>query len=247
MHGIEAAMSAGTDAVQGQPRYAVYYRPPEGTPIAALADRWLGRQPEGGDPPAPPPEGLDATAWRGWTEAPRLYGFHATLKPPFKLAKGTSRRNLLDALTLFAEGRARFSSRPLEIRRIGRFLALSTSAPDPALDDLAASCVEAFDRFRRPADNGELARRRARGLTARQEALLERWGYPYVMSEFRFHMTLTGALAPDEIESAEAFLALYFADCLGRALPVVDICLFEQPSAGTPFRMIERFPFRGAA
>jgi hypothetical protein len=28
----------------------------------------------------------------------------------------------------------------------------------------------------------------------RQRNYLDRWGYPYVMEEFRFHMTLTGRL-----------------------------------------------------
>ena len=39
------------------------------------------------------------------------------------------------------------------------------------------------------------------GLTDRQEALLTQWGYPYVMEEFRFHITLTGALDPAHLDA----------------------------------------------
>ena len=73
--------------------------------------------------------------------------------------------------------------------------------------DLAQACVETFEPFRAPLAEEELARRRAVPLSARQEANLERWGYPYVAEDFRFHMTLTARLFGAELSAVEAALA----------------------------------------
>lgn len=226
------------------PRYAIYVRPPESDPLTALADRWLGRSPAGRErADTPPIDGLDPAVWWRWVEAPRTYGFHGTLKPPFRLADGRAVAELETALGAFAATRRPFETAPLEVRRIGRFLALAVA--DPSVDELAAACVERFDGFRRPAAAAELARRRARNLSARQDALLCRWGYPYVMEEFRFHMTLTGALAPDELVRAEGCVADYFARQIGCPLHISDVCLFEQSAPDAPFRMAARLPFGG--
>jgi hypothetical protein len=114
---------------------------------------------------------------------------------------------------------------------------------DSTVEALAAGCVEAFDGFRQPASEEEMARRRATGLSPCQDALLLRWGYPYVMEEFRFHMTLTGPLAEGDLDRAEAVLEDLFAEQFGRRLQVCDICLFEQPGPDAPFRVLSRHPF----
>src|SRR6185369_16300623 len=82
----------------------------------------------------------------------------------------------------------------LRFAMIGHFMALVPDGRFAALDALAADCVRLFDRFRGAPDPAELARRRAAQLSARQEQLLSEWGYPYVMEEFRLHLTLTGGL-----------------------------------------------------
>jgi hypothetical protein len=82
----------------------------------------------------------------------------------------------------------------LEVRRLGGFIAVVPTEPSAALADLAAATVAALDPFRAPPSEAELARRRKARLSDRQEALLMKWGYPYVMEEFRFHLTLTGRL-----------------------------------------------------
>src|SRR3546814_16854276 len=70
---------------------------------------------------------------------------------------------------------------------------ISDWSSDVCSSDLA-DCVRAFDRFRAPPSETALARRRAAGLSARQEANLQAWGYPYVMEDFRLHFTLTGRI-----------------------------------------------------
>ena len=128
----------------------------------------------------------------------------------------------------------------LALAAMGRFLALVPAAPSEALMSLAAASVETLDRFRAPMSDEERARRLAGPLSARQRELLEAWGYPYVFDEFRFHMTLTGAL--DEAGRHDAGRVL--APHLGRInlSPVLDsLCICVQPSPAERFRLLERF------
>lgn len=223
-------------------RFAVYYTPPDGSALADLAARWLGRDAASGaalDRPTLP--GLDPARAEALTESPRFYGFHATLKAPFALAEGTTVADLIAAVDRFAAGRTAVLIPPLRVRTLGRFLALIPSEPAPALDELAAACVRAFDPFRAPPDPAELARRRAANLTAAQHRNLERWGYPYVMEDFRFHMTLTGRI-DDEAERARIAqgLAALFAPVLDGEATVSGLAVFHQPDRETPFRLIHR-------
>ncbi len=133
------------------------------------------------------------------TRAARKYGFHGTLKPPFRLSAGRTVEHLKAALSELAAGLSPASCETLELSVIGRFLALTPRGDMADLQRVAAACVRDLDAFRAPADTRELDRRRKAGLTARQEALLMQWGYPYVMEEFRFHMTLSGWLPKEDI------------------------------------------------
>ena len=136
------------------------------------------------------------------TADPRLYGFHGTLKAPIALADGVTERDLLAAAGNFAVGRRSVIVPSMTLACMSGFMALVPSQPSAELQDLADSCVIEFDEFRQPADEAELARRRAAGLSPRQEELLLRWGYPYVLEEWRFHLTLTGRIGDDGERSA---------------------------------------------
>jgi putative phosphonate metabolism protein len=225
-------------------RYAVYVAPAPSTALAALGRQWLGRDVESGAD-LPPPACINGAAdwWQTITRAPRRYGFHATMKPPFVLAPGRSRDELHDALRELAEATTAFALPPLELTEIGSFLALVPGAPCDALTALADDCVIELDSFRAPPSDAELARRRANSLTERQSLLLERWGYPYVLDEFRFHMTLTDGIAdPAERKRAILLLAEMFAPACREPLQVDDLCLFLQPEPEMPFTLLERMP-----
>ena len=100
-----------------------------------------------------------------------------------------------------------------------------------------------FDAYRAPPDAAELAKRHAAGLTPRQAELLARWGYPYVLDEFRFHLTLTGPIADAaERTRVAGLLRPLVAPLLGQPMPVRELCLFHQPDRAAPFRLIQRFP-----
>jgi putative phosphonate metabolism protein len=225
-------------------RYAIYFAPPADSDLARFGDRWLGRNVEtGASLEQPTLTGLDAARVHELTEAPRQYGFHGTLKPPFCLADGCDAGDLRRALAGFAAQRRGFEIEALTLEGIGGFIALAPDEPSPALSGLANLCVTEFDSFRAPPDSGELARRHAAGLTPRQAELLARWGYPYVLDEFRFHLTLTGPIADAAERARVARLLGPLVAPLLQPVPVRELSLFHQPDRAAPFRLIERFPF----
>jgi putative phosphonate metabolism protein len=229
-------------------RWAVYFAPDPGSDLARFGATWLGYDAATGAELAQPrlariaPERL-----RAITAEPRRYGFHATLKPPFILAAPGDPAALDAAVARLAGEVPAFAAPPLRLARLAGFWALILSQPCPAIDRLAASCVTDLDAFRRPPGPAELARRRRAGLSPEQDALLGRWGYPYVMAEFRFHMTLTSRLDPDEGEVVRRALEPLVEKLCRAPLRVDAIGLFRQDPDDAPFRLVRRYKLREAA
>jgi hypothetical protein len=159
------------------------------------------------------------------------------------LADGCDLADLDGALARFAAERRAFSVAELRLKVMDGFLALCPAAPSSDLNGLAADCVRNLDAFRYPPDSAELERRRARGLTPRQEANLTAWGYPYVLDEFRFHMTLTGRLADDAAARFLDVLGPVFAGALSGPLIVGGVALSREESPGAPFETLRRYVF----
>src|SRR5262249_7114273 len=125
------------------------------------------------------------------------------------------------------------------VRSLAGFIAVVPDAPNPDVDHLAADCVTIFDRFRRPLGAEERSRRLAAGLTAAQIAHLDRWGYPFVFDDFRFHMTLTGRVGGDRRGALVALLQARLERSHGRRpLEVTRLALVQQDEASTPFRVV---------
>ncbi len=225
-------------------RYGIYYTPPKESDLWQKACVWLGRDAESGALLSQP----DLTGLVGYdianaTQAPRHYGFHATLKPPFHLHEGQTEDRLHQALHTFSQNSKPFDISPLSVRTIGSFIALQPTSDTTQLDCLAADCVRKFDAFRAPPSEAELNRRSTKGLSERQQALLLEWGYPYVMDEFRFHMTLTGALPASVRHLFDKALCDYFQDCSTHPLIIEGLALFKQPDPNTPFIVQQRYLF----
>ena len=228
-------------------RYSIYYAPKADEPLAEFARGWLGRDPETGDMRSHPTiPGISATRFEEITADPRHYGFHGTLKAPFPLAPGVTEDDLAAAVSGFAAGYRVFRLDGLTLKAIGRFLALVPSEPSRALEDLAADCVRTFDRFRALPSAEELTRRRAAGLSPRQDEYLMRWGYPYVLEEFRFHLTLTGSLDELEHSVVKRRLEELTASFCAVPLAIRDLAIFTQDDRTVPFRVLARFPLAGA-
>lgn len=232
--------------MDGFARYAVYYAPPPGSALWRFGCAWLGWDAEAGRPAEmPDPPGLPAPR-EVLTRTPRRYGFHATLKPPFRLAPGRDPADLHAAVAALAAGFAPFDAPPLRFAALGgRFAALVPSAPSAPLAALAAACVTELDGFRAPPDADELARRRATALTPAQAALLDRWGYPYVLDQFRFHLTLSGPLESTALHALQTALGPVLDPLTAGPMPVRDLALFGDPGQGLPFRLLARLPLGG--
>ncbi|WP_019015466.1 DUF1045 domain-containing protein [Elioraea tepidiphila] len=225
-------------------RYAIYWAPPRGHPLWREGCAWLGRDPETGERIVPPmPGGMAEQQHATITAEPARYGWHGTLKPPFRLADGESEASLDAALRAFAAAQAPFDVGRLVVRPLSGFLAVVPAERSAPLDALAAACVSTFDAFRAPPEPGEVARRQRAGLTPGQQANLARWGYPYVMDEFRFHLTLTGRLAMDEAAPLGEVLAARFSGALAEPIRVEEVALYVEPAPGAPFILRRRYRF----
>ena len=223
-------------------RYAVYYTPPQG-PLARFGAQWLGW-----DPVAGVESGAD---WPGLplpratlTEAPRKYGLHATLKAPFRLAEGLTPDTLIAAVEALAATRPPVTLQGLRLAPIAGFLALLPDGDATGLNALAAAVVAGLDTHRAPISAQDLARRRAAGLDARQEALVARWGYPHVMDQFRFHITLTGRIDATTAEAVAGVLAPLLAPCLPRPFIIGDLTVSAEAGDGR-FHTLHRVALSG--
>ncbi|MEL6609249.1 MAG: DUF1045 domain-containing protein [Pseudomonadota bacterium] len=218
-------------------RYAVYYTPPEGAFADQLA-AWLGWDGARGAPVANPDiDSVDVTAI---TETPRKYGAHGTLKPPMRLADGHSAEDLRAATARLAASLAPVTVERLEIAPLGRFLALVPTGDVTGLADLAARVVMELDPMRAAPSEAELAKRRAAQLSPAQEAHLDRWGYPYVLDQFRFHITLTGRLDKPTLAAAEAALARHLSPPAPFVIDALSLC--GERTVDGRFELIERMP-----
>lgn len=225
-------------------RYAIYFAPKARSALAHFGNHWLGRDPETGALLLRPDlSGLQAQQLLAWTKSPSRYGFHGTLKPPFFLKEGRDFADLDRAVTALAAKQKAFSLGSLTVKQIGRFLALCPKEQSEELRALASTCVKELDDFRKPASSDELARRRAKGLTNRQENYLQDYGYPYVHEEFRFHLTLSDALEETALSKLNTTLETVTKDAVQEPVMVDEICLFGDPGNNGPFRLLKRYGF----
>jgi putative phosphonate metabolism protein len=224
------------------PRYAIYVVPRAETALYRFGASVLGYDCYSGRDVAPI-AGTEAFAWPEIVREPRVYGFHATLKAPFRLAEGVSEADLDQAFVSKVAEIAPVLTGDLVLHEIGAFVALVPKTQCAAVDRLAATCVEVFDRFRAPMTDAERTRRLASNLSARQIEHLDRWGYPYVFEEFRFHMTLTGPLALPERVGAFAFLSDKFEQVPeARSLIIDQIVIARQTATNSPFEVLRAAP-----
>lgn len=218
-------------------RYAIYY-----TAQGAFASRgaaWLGWDVDQGCLTGhPQAAGLDMA---GLTAVPRKYGFHGTLKAPFRLAIGMDEAGLRRAVQGVAGQLSAVHLDGLEVAVLGRFLALVPYGEAQLLREFSGEVVRRFDPFRAPSTADEIARRRKANLTPPQDANLQQWGYPHVMDQFRFHMTLTGRLPRPEIPQAQRKAAEHFAPVLPKPFVLDALTLAGQRPDGM-FVTLARFP-----
>jgi hypothetical protein len=223
-------------------RFALYFTPQPGSALDRFGAGVLGYDPTtGADVRLTSLRGIHDTDRVALTEEPRRYGFHATLKAPFRL-KGES-EDLLAAVRAFAASRPPLQAVRLGLEPVGRFLALVSDDDTRLLDLFAAEIVALFDKFRAPLSDGERARRLSAPLSARHRALLETWGYPFVFEAFRFHMTLAGPLPEPQRSHWCESLREHLPDL--ASVSIDALTLLRQDNPESRFRIVERVTLGG--
>jgi hypothetical protein len=224
-----------------EPRYAIYYAPEPGSLLETFGRTWF--VPEANGKPSAIGN-LSVQRIAELSEGSRRDGFHGTLKPPFALNPAAKPESLLNAARVFARSMAPVEIPPLELAIIGKFIALTPTTQSASLEKLSAACVRAFEAFRVPLSEEQLENFKLNKLTVHQEQMLEHWGYPYVMEEFRFHISVTDRI-DDASERDDVMQALekLAAPILGKPIIVRDLTVFGQATPNDPLVAIERIPF----
>lgn len=224
------------------PRYAIYFVPEADTKFYRYGRSILGYDCYSGKAiDFPDSFGDSAINWNELTAAPRRYGFHATLKAPFYLSPSCTEPQLVNALQNFAGlGHAIYSFAPT-VRLLSGFFAVVPIKAQAQIDALAASCTTLFDAYRAPMSPRERAKRVALGLNQSQIRNLDRWGNPYALSEFRFHMTLTGTVPASRRKAILAALLGCFRELRVEASIAIDrLTLLKQDTPDSAFRVVSQ-------
>lgn len=214
-------------------RYAVYYAPRPGE-FADRAAAWLSG---GVDLPGLPRRGAEITL------DPRRYGFHGTLRAPFRPGDGVGAGDIEARVADLAARLAPVRCEELRLENLHGFLALTPVGCEAAMLEFGAMVVEGTDALRAPLTEADIARRKPESLTSRQRALLQVWGYPHVMEEFRFHLTLTDRLPAAEVAPVMTALEAHFTPVLPRPFVIEDLCLFGEDATG--FHLLHRYALTG--
>lgn len=223
-----------------KPRYAIYFAPEQGSPWWEFGARWLGRDEcRNMNRCQFPLDQIGPIELRELTAQPRRYGFHATLKAPFHLNDGHSVNDLTARMQALAATLKPVLLESMQAKLLGDFVALVPAIGSHDLMALAAVCVATLDDLRAPLSEADRARRRVDALDAREQELLHLYGYPHVLERFRFHLTLSGPVAPPMAQRVLQAVAAPVAQLNATAPLVLDrLCLFAEPAPGQPFQRI---------
>jgi putative phosphonate metabolism protein len=227
-------------------RYAIYFAPALHSPWWAAGSHWLGRCAATGQSLKQPLiSGIEANAFRRLTQEPRRYGWHATLKAPFELRPEHSVASLLQAVQDLAQDLPAFDLPPLQVSSEGDFMALRPAGDVSAIEATADACVTRLHGFAKPLSPADLARRRQSPLTPAQDQMLVQWGYPWVLDEFKFHLSLTGPL--HQVTEAERQALTQAAQAHFETLPPCrfgHMALFVEPKKGADFQWLHSVALR---
>jgi 2'-5' RNA ligase len=227
--GIPEADTTGTNGRRLM-RYAIYYCPQAGTGLATFGQAWLSR----GTSIA----GIDVQRFDALMRDVRRYGWHATIRAPFDLVPERGYDDLHRAVSSIANTMHAFAL-PLRLDSLAGFLALRPESASGRIDALAATCLHALHPLCAPL-NEDLRRRRAHGLDATERELLRRYGYPYVLDRYRFHMTLAAPAAPHEERAMRTAICAQGMDSVIAHIDALAIC--GEAYDGADFEELERIP-----
>jgi hypothetical protein len=224
-------------------RYAIHFTPSPNDPLTQVAAAWLGRDVYSGqavEPPGTIDLGMQEISYH--TALPRRYGFHGTIKAPFRLAEGHSEAALLRDLMYFSGRQDPFMLPQLVVARHDNVFSLVPERPCEVLHFFAARVVQEFDRYRAPLSEAEIERADPDRLSASQLTNLHRWGSPHVKYEIPFQMSQTGGVEASSTKRNERAERKVFEPLLTRSLQFSSLALFIEDEPGAPFRVQSLHP-----
>jgi Protein of unknown function (DUF1045) len=227
-------------------RYAIFFTPQPGTALAAFGRSWFGRAHDASTLHEFSAPGLSGSGFAKLPVSPGCYnGLHVAFRPPFALRRGMGPDALKARLNSFARRRRGVNTGPLTLVRDRRFLVLRPRENLQALEWLSTQCLSAFDGFAAPLSADDRNERLGPHLSLYQKLLLESFGSPEVMSEFRFAFRLSGPLAPGPIERlAEALWPVLQGIC-EDGIEIDALSLLGDPGGRAPLRLISRHRLGG--
>ena len=129
----------------------------------------------------------------------KKYGFHGTLIPPFKLNKNYSTNTLFKKTEEIAKKFKKFKFYKFKLKKMNNFYAFVQNKKNNNINKLSNRLVRELFKFRSPLTKKEIDRRNPSKLSKLQLNILYKWGYPYLMSEFNFHMTLASEVTGNKL------------------------------------------------
>ena len=222
-------------------RYAIYYTPPAKDYLTRFAATWFGWDAYLGVTVAHPVFCNLTCDIKEITSTPSKYGLHGTLKPPFSLAPNRSVDELCSSIFKIAKSVKKFEIPSIDLTILGGFIAIVPTVKSNTMHSLAKKCVKDLDGFRVTESIENLKKRRAVGLTSSEENNLLKWGYPYVLDDFRFHLTLTSKLLPDVSSNVFSVLSSELQTVLTAPLLIGKISLVGEHNMHGKFEVIEEF------
>jgi len=222
-------------------RCAVYFVPDIRSSWWQAGSEWLGRCAATGKSMTQPQlTGISSAEQWARTSEPRRYGWHATLKAPFKIRPSENLKSIMSGLQALADKLPAFELPTMQVRTDSGFIALRPKGDLTLINATADACVKELHSYAAPLSKADLDRRRQAPLTPKQDRLLVEWGYPYVFDEFNFHLSLTNKLDDMTGEECAAWVdaaQLHFSN-LG-ACRFDRLALFIEPIRGADFELFD--------
>ena len=217
------------------------FTPQPGTALAAFARSWFGRANDGATLQAFSNSGFAGTGFAKVPSVPGRYtGLHALFKAPFALRDEMGVDALKSRLVSFATRRKSAETGPLTLAR------RTLPCPPPSRADADARVARSAMRgrlrgFRRASERDRACRACESNLSDYQRLLLESFGDPHVLSEYRFYITLTGPLDKTHLERVTQALWPVLEEICASGVTVDGLSLFGDCGGRAPLRLIGRY------
>ena len=223
-------------------RFAIYYAPDENSELDVFGRCWLGWDPFLGKEISKKYR-KNFLNFDNFVVGPKKYGFHGNLKAPFRLKKEYTYSDLEKKVYEIAKELQRFDVGKLNLKKIGNFIALVPEKNDK-IKYLSNKLVTGLDFLRDELLEEEILKRNPQTLTLNQKKMLTNWGYPYVLDEFNFHLTLTDKIDNKKIDNILKSIKRNLRYIDFEKVNFNNICIFGEKK-DEKFYFIKRFKLEG--